>query len=344
MEMITPSIEEWRKLFDLAIRFKEIKSWEWMDYTNIFGVQDPNTGTICYFNVADILGEDGKFYALALYPGDSGLISLLDILGERRDVEEQFYFSDIIVVQFSDRKFLSREDLEIIKTVGLKFRGRGEWISFKRMIPGRLPRTINKEEANLLLSTLEQAIEICLMFKDKPELKDRDEALIRTSKKTDLTIVWKDTWFELGYPEEELTIYNPSEVIETVKNIIKPQKSLEEWAIDFIFLPNPVKDDDESEEIYFPYLGVVMSNVTKAGINLEMYKYSREERLTYPVELLVNTIEMTNRLPRSVVVRDIDAYDVLLEITKALKVELRLVEKIEPVEEFKDLLKGYTIE
>lgn len=344
MGIDTPSIEEWRKLFDLAIRFREIKSWEWMDYTNIFGIQDPSTGKICYFNIADILGEDGKFYALALYPGDSGLISLLDILEERRGEEEQFYFSDIIVVQFSDRKFLSKEDLEIIKTLGLKFRGKGEWISFKRVLPGRLPRIINREEANLLLSTLEQAIDICLMFRDKPELKDRDETLIRTSKKIDSIVTWEDTWTELDYPEEELSIYNPSEVIETIKNAIKPQKSLEEWAIDFLFLPNPVKDDEESEDIYFPYLGVVMNNITRVGINLEMYKYSREERLTYPVELFVNTVEVTDRLPKSIVVKDEDIYNVLLEIVRALKIELKLVENIEPIEEFKELIKGYSEE
>ncbi|MBC7319541.1 hypothetical protein H5T89_02750 [bacterium] len=340
MGITTPSIEEWRQLFDLAIKFKETKSWEWMDYINVFGVQDPNTGEICYFNVVDVSGEEGNLYALALYPGDEGLISLLEILDERRPEDEQFYFSDIIVVQFSDRGFLSREDLEIIKKLGLKFRGKGNWISFKRMLPGYLPRIINKEEANLLLATLEQAIDICLMFRDNPELKVKDETLIRTSKKEGPNIIWEDKWVELDYPPEELSVYDPKEVIENGINAIKPQRSLEEWAIDFLFLPNPVRDDEESEEIYFPYFGIVMNNITKAGINFGMYKYSREDRLTYPVELFLNTVEITDRLPRSIVVRDEDVYNVLLEIVKPLKIALKLVEKIEPAEEFKRLIKG----
>ncbi|MCX7795115.1 MAG: hypothetical protein N2380_01125 [bacterium] len=339
MEFIAPSTEEWRKLFDLAMEFKEIKSWEWMSPMNIFGVQDPNTGKTCYFNVITFLEEDVNLYTLALYPGDSGLISLLDILSERHNEEEQFYFNDIIVVQFSDRKFLTKEDLEIIKSLGLKFRGKSEWISFKRMLPGRLPRIINKEEANLLLSTLEQVIDICLMFRDKPELSERDETLVRTSEKVGSNINWKDTWVELEYPVEELTIYNTSEIIETIKNFIRPQRTLEEWAIDFLFLSSPVKDDENSEEAYFPYFGLLINNVTGLGINFGVYKYSSEERLTYPVELFINTVEMTKRLPKSIFVRDIDIYNILSEIARPLNIEINLVEEIEQIENFKETIR-----
>lgn len=344
MGITTPSTEEWRRLFDLAIRFREIKSWEWMDYTDVFGVQDPNTGEFCYFNVVNVLGRgNGEFYALALYPGDSGLASLLETFNERYPEDEQFYFSDIIIVQFSDRMFLSEEDIEIIKKLGLKFRGKGNWISFKRVLPGRLPRTISREEAGLLLGTLEQAIDICLMFRDNPELKAKNKTLtlIRTSKKEGPNVTWEDKWVELEYPTEELNIYIPEEVIENGINVINPQRSLEEWAIDFLFLPNPVRDDEDPEDIYFPYFGIVMDNRRKAGINFGMYKYFREDRLTYPVELFINTVEIKERLPRSIVVKDEDVYNALLEIVTPLKIELKLVENIESTEEFKRSIKGY---
>ena len=39
----TPTLSEWRKLYQAAIRLKEIAPWEWMTETDVFGVQNPET-------------------------------------------------------------------------------------------------------------------------------------------------------------------------------------------------------------------------------------------------------------------------------------------------------------
>lgn len=343
MEFATPSVEEWKRLFELAEKFKNLESWYWMGYGDVFGVQDPNTGTICYFNVIAFEMENSELYGLAVYVGEDGLFSLLEMLDEVHDDEEQFFYNDLIVIQFVDRNILTKEDLEIIKKVGLKFRGKNNWISFKRCIPGYLPRTLNKEEVNLLNSVLEQAIDVCLMFKENPNLKSMDKVLVRTCKKEDSKITWKDEWVSLDYPEEELIVYDISDIFEKGINEIKPKKTLDEWAIDFFFLPNPVRDE-ESGEIYFPYLGVVMNNIIKAGVNLEMFKYSRLNRLTYPQELFINTVGITQSLPRSIVVRNEDIYNALVDITQPLEIELKIVDRIDIIEDFKNSVRESAFE
>jgi hypothetical protein len=338
MEALAPSIEEWRRLFELVEKFKEMRSWEWMDFMDVFGVQDPDTGKICYFNIISATGEEGNVYGIGVYVGDEGLASLLDIIDGRYDEDEQFYHNDFIMIQITPKEFLEDRELEIIKKLGIKFRGKNDWVSFRRWTPGYLPRPINKEEAKILLSTLEQAMEICLMFKERPRLKQKGKTLIRKCKKEDSNIIWEDKWTTLDYPEEELPVYDLKDYIEKGINEINPTKSLEEWAIDFFFLPGLVKDE-EGEEPYFPYAGVVVNNTMKFGINLQLFKYSRENRMMYAQDLFINSVDMTHTLPRRILVRDEDVYDALIDIACLLKIELEMVDRIDLIEDLKESIR-----
>lgn len=43
-----PTPSEWRRLYQAAIRVKEIAPWEWMTEADIFGVQDPGSDEISF--------------------------------------------------------------------------------------------------------------------------------------------------------------------------------------------------------------------------------------------------------------------------------------------------------
>ena len=43
-EEITPGFQEWRRLYESAVRIKEISPWEWMTETDVFGQLRPEAG------------------------------------------------------------------------------------------------------------------------------------------------------------------------------------------------------------------------------------------------------------------------------------------------------------
>jgi len=43
-----PSLEEWKGLYEAAVRLRELAPWEWMYDSDIFGVKNPYTGEVGY--------------------------------------------------------------------------------------------------------------------------------------------------------------------------------------------------------------------------------------------------------------------------------------------------------
>lgn len=52
-----PTNEQWRRLYEAAVRVKELSPWGWMTEGDVFGVRDPKTEKIGFVSVTGMLGE-----------------------------------------------------------------------------------------------------------------------------------------------------------------------------------------------------------------------------------------------------------------------------------------------
>lgn len=66
----SPTLEEWKRLYDLMAQVKKLAPWEWMEEDDIFGVQMPRTNEPGFVSVMGMLGEH---FAVAVYQGAKGL-------------------------------------------------------------------------------------------------------------------------------------------------------------------------------------------------------------------------------------------------------------------------------
>ncbi len=81
-----PDHEQWKQLYGLAFKFKQIAPWEWMTDDLIFGVQNPKTGKIGY---CCVIGNLGEVFGLIVYKGTKGL-TCYSKLYEAETPREQF--------------------------------------------------------------------------------------------------------------------------------------------------------------------------------------------------------------------------------------------------------------
>jgi len=191
MKTPTPTLEEYRQLYDAALAFKEEAPWEWMTEDQVFGIRNPESGEIGY---ASIMGMRGEHLALALYLGSAALEGFWRVeRGLEQDNPNFLLEIPQLQASFEDRDILRDEDRKVIKALGLKFRGRQAWPLFRSYVPGYFPWYVTPEEARFLTVGLEQALVVSRLLKEDRSLLAplrQNRYLVRTQTPQGWTSEW----------------------------------------------------------------------------------------------------------------------------------------------------------
>jgi len=156
-----PSLAEWRALYQTADEFKKMAPWQWMWDRDIFGVKNPDDGSIGY---CCVMGANGEHYALGVYLDDQGLAGYLAIQSKRVTAKNAIFFQTVLMASFENADLVEKEDREIIRELGLSFRGRNAWPLFRIYEPNFLPWFINSKQVVFLTQCFTQANGVALRF------------------------------------------------------------------------------------------------------------------------------------------------------------------------------------
>jgi hypothetical protein len=330
MKKSEPSLKDWKSLYDAAIAFRNIKPWEWMKETDIFGVQNPQTGEVGY---CCIMGEMGEVLAIAVYLGTEGLEGYLNIRrGQiQHDDPDSLFIQNCLMLSFENRKLVQEDDREIINELGLKFRGKNAWPVFRRYEPGYFPWFLNRDEVLYMTNALQQATDICLRFKDDAKLfraPDKNQYLIRVAEEKNGRVFWKDEWRKPSLLEKkDQGFYKPvDEVrIQRLKKTVKSTHAI--WEIDFFYAPTPVL---EGERPFFPYAIMIIDHDT--GFILDMHLAETRPYQEEFLDQFLNCIETTSVIPLEILARKEEAVKLLETYASRLNIRLSRVKKLQNID------------
>lgn len=334
-----PSSQEWKALYEAALEFKELAPWNWMHDTDIFGVKDPVSGEIGY---CCIIGAAGEHYALGLYSGSEGLYGLSRILsGEFSEFrDEALYIQNCLMASFEDRKYLQKQDLQQIKALGLKFRGRNAWPLFRNYMPGFFPWYLKGDEARFLTVALKQAMDVSMRFIKYPGLlvhPSRDHYFVRVPDKPGEDIIWKDEWLEPSpLKMEDIPVIPVEET--TLERIKKARLQLRGiWEIDFFFVQSAVRE--KGERPYFPYMSLVVDHNSTLILNFQLEKEA-DCKSTFPVKF-ADFIEHVKIMPDELLVKRYDVYRIMEPLSAELGIEINMVESLPALEYAQKSMKDF---
>jgi hypothetical protein len=330
-----PTLEEWKSLYEAAREFGKIESWKWMTDNDLFGVQNPTSGEISY---CCIMGMAEEVYGLSAYSGSGGLEGYLKVeYGEvsPEDIETMF-IQDSLTVFYEDRDAVQREDREVIKTLGLKFRGRHAWPVFREYKPGYHPWFFTQEQILFFKMLLEQAIDVALRFKQNKSLlspKSKDRYFVRVPSRTGGVVGWRDEWLAPAPIEsEELPLGSLDEIrMRRIKSKSMIQQGILE--IDCFLTPAPVQEK-EGERPFYPDAVVVIEH--SSGIVDDLQLANRSERRKTVQEAFLHHIETSKSVPKQVLVRKEDVFRFLEPLASGLDVSITMTEKLGHMDNFKD--------
>ena len=338
--MGNPSPSEWAKLYQVADQFQKVSPWTWMVNGDLFAVVNPQDGEVGY---CSILGNGKEEFGLGIFLGDKGYKRYLSIFSDEPSVEEfdETIMTPMLSLLFANREDLQTQDIKVIRSLGLQFRGKNAWPLFRSQKPGYTPWFLEKEEAIFLTVAIEQALAVAGKVRDD-ELdlyEGVDEDLVFTRYYSDGK--WTEDWRkpELSQrnssrnPEESITIVNEAELL-LLRNSFHGQGG--SWELDISILPIPI--GTKSKRPYFPlcFLAIERQQGTVIGVEMnEPWVTQSQQR-----EVFIKILKNAGQLPRDIRVKSKRVKEFLEPIAISLGINIQ-VGAIPKLERFKASLDNH---
>lgn len=328
------SLRDWAALYEAALEFKNLRCWEWMNDSNLFGVENPETGEIGY---CCVLGQLGEVLALNVYPGSEGLASywrLHDASSAAMEHEEDLDNHALVgsqmclMASFEERSELHQNDLRIIRALGMKFRGKNQWPMFRSYRPGFVPWFLTPPEARFLPVALRQAVEVATRFRDNPDLLDPPDG---DTELYFVRVLAEGTWTDKWQRPAPYTIHHSEPLLDEVR-LARIQRGKfprrATWHAAYVILPMVIEEGDR------PYSPCGFPVLSDEGMALGMDLFKPGEIEHSLGDKFLNLVEKLKCLPERLLVADEEAFRLLEPIAGKLGFQIKQADRLPAIETF----------
>ncbi len=321
----------WLELYDVADTIQKIEPWKYLWDMDLLAYVCQPMDEIFYCSV---MGHGGMHKAIAVYQGEQ-IHSLFELAKEQYPDYELINYQNCITCNFLSRQQTLPQNREIIKELGLSFRG--IWISFENYEKGYEPSPININQVKIMIEALKN---FYMMFRAIIEkgLKvdfENGQMLVRRYD--------KERKLFLNYPAPlilpEKHFYTIRIESEFEKNIMKLPQTEMELEYEFLnYVPIRISDKKEQDgRYYYPISRLIAERKSGFIISHDLidkndYK-NKDDYVLESVELLINYFYKIGR-PKSIYVRDEETKMCLKDILDKAKIKIIVKPKLKAIDEF----------
>jgi Domain of unknown function (DUF6930) len=332
--LLSSSDPEAKQLYDLAIRVKSLAPWRWMEETDVFGVANPQTNELGFVS---IMGSVGEYEAVAVYLGAEGLYDFIDCQADESATPQRLIEMHHLQVEFSDRKYLEKEDRDLIKQLALKFKGPSAWPMFRSYRPGYVPWFVTCTEARMLIHVLSQVLDVATHVRDDPDpiqpvgRVEPGGHWVRAAHEEGTKLIWEDQVWKIQRPKpESLSVTVETDSLELLKHIPRSNMDLE---VDLLLTPGRVAKPGQRPLALY----VLMIAESKNGLILGAEPMTAERSLSEMHEgipnALLKALLQNQVIPERLLVRTKFLHGLLRSLTQSLNIELRHANELPSIDE-----------
>lgn len=332
--LLRDSDPEAKQLYDLAIQVKRLAPWQWMEETDVFGLENPETDELGFVS---IMGSVGEYEAVAVYLGAEGFYDFIDFQADESAAAEDLIAMRHLQAGFSDRAYLEKEDRDLIKRLGLKFKGRNAWPMFRSYRPGYAPWFVTRAEAQMLIHALSQVIDVAHRVRDDPEpIKPVGRVepggyWVRAANREGAELIWEDRVWSIPRPQRESpAVIVDSDSLELLKHTPRSGLDLE---VDLRLTPaRIVKPGQRPLAVY-----VLIITDSNSGFILGAETMTAERSLSEMhagiPNALLKVLLQNQVMPERLLVRSKFLRGLLRTTTQSLNIELRHADELPGIDE-----------
>jgi len=332
-KLLDSTAGEYGLLCQLASHIQQLSPWSFMSETDVFGVQDPESGALGFVSV---MGQLGEFQAISVYRGVEGLYSwrnfleLLSVDAKSDEAHDIVYEIPQLQLAFVEPTVLEKRDRDIIKASGFKF-AKSQQPQFRSYRPGYLPWFLTQEEASHLVYALAQTIIVAARFFSDNNVipmieapEDRDY-LIRVPRLKDGMPSFEDSIITVDAPPSQLL---PLSVDETTLGKLKQLPRSGSLEVELFILPAKLGRRQERPRLLYALLAVDSASDFILGVKLMEAVDGVDLMYASVTETLASNWMQHQMVPQEIRVRFARLLNLLHPLASELDVTLSLVKKL----------------
>ena len=328
---VEATIEQWKDVYEVTTRIKELKPWEKFWDMDLIGViKDDDEDSVFY----SILGRGGNCYGIAVYEGGEGLNSFLMLTMQQSmnlSTEYAMFNQKNLTCYWGNRDELSDKQRKIIKELGYTYRGKNQWLYFLSFEPGYYPYNMDADEVVRMTEHMQNLERALNCFDEETEsvdfehgnmfhiMLDEENEIISTGE-----MPLPFTSFQFGN-----LLITDEELLSDLEKVPKCNAVLE---ADVSVLGASVTDKKYDRPAN-PALSLLGDADSGAVIKFEMLK-PEDDAIVMLAEILIGFIFQFG-VPKEVRVTNVIVEAGLEQICEVCKIKLRRVKRLPGLDEFK---------
>lgn len=252
------TIDQWRELYEIATRICELKPWEKILSKDIIAVKREFSEDVLYYK---IIGFLERLRGIEIFEGEEAFNALLGNYGyESLNIPRDYAICSQknISCYWSDREYLKEKQKKIIKELGYKYRGKGNWLDFVKAEPWFDFMTLNMEEVDSAIESLkilEKALEVYEKSDEKFSVHSNKIFYIELKKDGSLGECKFKPLLINNYVFEEITMENED------YRIVLKNKEADKGILELeIFIPDELYYDRNYNKYVSPVVCVFIDN------------------------------------------------------------------------------------
>lgn len=234
-----PSIEQWEALYEVAGNMKKLAPWRALYETDILVLQLPGRKEPVYCSV---LGQGGITFGIGIYPGHESFLRLNRIISQDAYQPELLALEqDCLMCHFGGREDIEAEDRAVMKELGLRFRGKNQWIYFRSMAPGQFPWYLDADQAVLLTAALQNLYMLCVCYMEGKLTADFEAGQTLTRWYDQEREVWFNGIIPMPAPKLNRALDLQDELL--LARLKRKKKTTTRLELDSFYLPLPIQEN-----------------------------------------------------------------------------------------------------
>ena len=154
--MVDEHKKRWSEIYRLALEIEKKNPWSRFRETDMFVFRNKQKK---YEHFFCFLKESSGQKGIALYPtGNACFLAQQRMHEKNYKNEPAFYLQDAIILLWGNREEVSKGNLNLIKELGLKFRGKGCWPHFREYRVGHVPRDVEHVLLDILAADMDSLL------------------------------------------------------------------------------------------------------------------------------------------------------------------------------------------